>query len=339
MLHYNSDLWDLFCSLPVKDEYTKSGLWPFSVAISIFNGRAPVIIFFILSGYVLSASILRSGGSYIPFIIKRVGRIYPTVIAAILLTLVVGLGIKKFIPSFPLPSLENVIKNSLLIDSSVLHVTWTLTEEMAFALIVYPLCLLVKRYGILVLFVALFYSIAAIERPSLTLNIPWLNISLIFFICGMLLNTNLAKSIFSNKQKYLALAFISVFTIGRIYQEFSPNYILTQAILCTTVIGIIIYNKDGRIVRFLENRFSLLIGKTSYSLYLFAVPVGLIVYAVLDYSGSHRIAFGIFAGFIILAISIPLSMITYNFIEKPSIKITRAISKLPILNRVAKTTN
>lgn len=338
LIYYNMNLWELYCSTLVTEQYTTSTLLPFSLAITLFNGRTPVNIFFILSGYVISASIMKSDNSYISFLIKRIGRIYPAVIACILLTAIVAIAINKTTglrPIFYPLYLKDALNNALLIGNEILGVTWTLTVEIVFAIIVYPLCLLIKKYGCKPLILAMIYAIVALEHPSLTLNIPSMNKSLIFFISGMLLNTKEASTLFKNMERYLPAVILSIFTLGRVFLEYSTNYLLTQAILCSLLIGILIYSNKGVIIRFLMNRFSSFVGKISYSLYLFAVPVWHVVSIILPYHGNHPIIFGVFAGVLTVLISMPLSMLTYKYIEQPSIESAKALSMHPIFSKTA----
>src|ERR1700761_5358530 len=70
--------------------FYKNPHW-FTNAAQIFNGRAAVMVFFVLSGYVLTRS-LGPGevttGSLFGFYVKRVFRIYPAIWAASILALV-----------------------------------------------------------------------------------------------------------------------------------------------------------------------------------------------------------------------------------------------------------
>ncbi|WP_227317781.1 acyltransferase family protein [Cedecea davisae] len=324
ILHYNMDLWVTFFTSPI-DAYTRPDTWLFSLLISIFSGSTPVIIFFILSGYVLSVSLMNSNSGYFSFIIKRIGRIYPSVIACTLLTSLILDFINN---STSFTSINDIFNNILLLDNKVLGVTWTLTIEMAFAFLVYPLCYLIKKFGPIVIFISVIYSIIAISKPSLTFNIPFMNVSLIFLISGMALNTDIAKSVFKNTHRFIPAYLILIISVGKFSQEWTPLFILIQALLCLPLVGALIYSDGGRIKSLLENKTSTFIGEVSYSLYLFSVPVGFYFYAQFPYSGPYTVIFGLFSGLVITSLSLLLSSVTYRFIEKPSITASKKASML-----------
>ncbi|HBD0040511.1 TPA: acyltransferase [Escherichia coli] len=325
IIHYNYSKWAYFAMSPI-DSFFNHDSTIFSVMISIFNGSTPVLIFFILSGYVLSASVKRNQIGFLNFIIKRVGRIYPSVFACVILTTIVIFAIRHFGSDYPAPSLLDVTYNSLLVDNKVLGVTWTLTIEMAFAFIVYPLVVLRKRYGGVVLVSIMIYSIIAINKPALTLYIPYMNVSMLAFCAGMFLDSEMAKHSFKRSGKYILLAMICTATIGRIYNEWSELFILTHVILCTSIIGSLLHS-ESNIKKLLESRLSIYLGKISYSLYLFSVPVGYIFYFLFDSYFLTPEFYGFFVGVAISVASVILSSITYKYIEKPCTDATARISK------------
>ncbi|WP_205547116.1 acyltransferase family protein [Pseudomonas carnis] len=91
----------------------------------------PVLFFFVLSGFVLSYSLQRSGVTTklsLEFVVRRVFRIYPAAIATILLfwflNSVFGLRLSGDF------SVNDVFHNALLLDVSINGVMWTLQTEL-----------------------------------------------------------------------------------------------------------------------------------------------------------------------------------------------------------------
>ncbi len=58
----------------------------YSPARAVLEGRAPVILFFVLSGFVLAHGLLRQPTGYASFIVRRISRVYPPFAIAILLS-------------------------------------------------------------------------------------------------------------------------------------------------------------------------------------------------------------------------------------------------------------
>ena len=70
---------------------------PFSdirnLIFTVISGRAPVILFFVLSAFVLSKSIENRRSGFLQFFIKRIFRLYPAAVAAIVLTILIAVAL------------------------------------------------------------------------------------------------------------------------------------------------------------------------------------------------------------------------------------------------------
>jgi peptidoglycan/LPS O-acetylase OafA/YrhL len=106
-------------------------LWS-KVALSIFNGEYAVILFFIISGFVLQLSLNRlqvlDASAALQFFVKRAFRLMPSIFVAVtaaasmLLICHLLTGVRN--EQLP-PNLADYIKNLFLIDTKVEGVTWT----------------------------------------------------------------------------------------------------------------------------------------------------------------------------------------------------------------------
>ena len=107
----------------------------------VANGRAAVTIFFVMSGYVLGRSLIRSHvplmKSLLPFLLRRAFRIYPALVVTTLVFISLlsldwapqeyAWASKWFIEVFPKsPSLTELLKNLFLISPTVSAVSWSL---------------------------------------------------------------------------------------------------------------------------------------------------------------------------------------------------------------------
>ena len=113
-------------SMPsLRDALTK-------VALVIFNGHTAVYIFFVLSGCVLALSLDRKHGQptaaiAASFLLARAARLYPPVIACMLLFFAIGfLGIG----GFPVFNFWQVLQNSSLITISMHGPSTTVQAEV-----------------------------------------------------------------------------------------------------------------------------------------------------------------------------------------------------------------
>jgi peptidoglycan/LPS O-acetylase OafA/YrhL len=118
-------------------------------------GRYGVMVFFLVSGYVIPASLERRG-SVRAFWIGRVFRMYPlwaaAVVPALALHLTVGARLHGDIPHGSADVASAVVAHSTLLQEllgtdSVLVVLWTLSYEMSFYLLVVALFILRRHRG------------------------------------------------------------------------------------------------------------------------------------------------------------------------------------------------
>jgi peptidoglycan/LPS O-acetylase OafA/YrhL len=132
-----------------------------SVLLFLFNGRAAVTLFFVLSGYVLGLSLRRAdSGSFARtcwnFVGRRLFRIYPAFLFVTLLILVSlsTLHAWPFRPStsdwyrlqFSLhPTARDILRNLAFLDYSLNDPAWTLRIEMQCSLLL-PLLHLLSRH-------------------------------------------------------------------------------------------------------------------------------------------------------------------------------------------------
>ena len=134
----------IFHSLLVIEASPVSQSWV-PEAIFFFNGRAAVTLFFVLSGFVLGASLFRESerplGSVLPgFAWRRGWRILPALWASMSLVLLflyfgperpyttASLFVNTYFPSEV--AIGAVVANLLLLDHNLNDVTWTLKMEM-----------------------------------------------------------------------------------------------------------------------------------------------------------------------------------------------------------------
>jgi peptidoglycan/LPS O-acetylase OafA/YrhL len=146
------------------------------IVLTVFNGYVAVSLFFLLSGCVLMEALRRSGGPLLSvvrqFALRRLARLYPLTICAVLFMSAVFATLNHFWPHvFPIYQLPAVLTNLALFDWSVLGPTWTLQAE-ALAIPFIIACFLLSRiFGSPTLLLAASYGIASHIFPVLVLNV------------------------------------------------------------------------------------------------------------------------------------------------------------------------
>lgn len=329
---------------------------------SLWAGHEAVILFFVLSGFVLSLSYYKDKApKYKDYLIKRLCRIYIPYLASILLSIV----LMSVFSRMPLVGVDKVLNNtwvnSFTIESLINHiifvgdfqsqyynpVVWSLIHEMRIS-IIFPF--------LMYFLIKLNWKKSIVIGPACTV--------LYFFIWYLVF-----KVFHANPTYLITLHYAGFFTLGALlakhreylnslYVKFSKLIkivVLLVAILCYTyswwflsdvgyahltiindwaiAIGssaFIVYSNNSSVIKkvllFKPIHF---IGKTSYSLYLFHFPTLL---------SLINVFYGRMSTWLILIISFVASYIfagiMYYLVEKPSIllgkRLTTSKSKLTL---------
>ncbi len=343
--------WHLFCTAYIGD-ITTNKVFVYSLYI-LFQGRAAVILFFILSGFVLSLPFFKEPRPhYLPFISRRICRIY--------LPYIVGIGtaiiVRSFVTVKPIPNLSNwfneycgtpfslkfalehlfLIGNihSNLYNNSI----WTLIHELRLSFLFPLIFLFVKRVNPLISIVTCFLlsSIA-----QLNVAVQWetsngwqsgyfdsLHVASLFII-GILLARYKDLLIKFYKQRGKAMKvilFLSALFLFRAPMEFWVRNLDNVFFDYGSALGacgfMVISLGSAKASIILNKPFFRLLGNISYSLYLYHI---IILY----------LAFYLLYPFIpipVLSIIIVVSLVVFSFfswkyIELPSITLGRVLSK------------
>ncbi len=320
-------------------------------------GREAVIFFFVLSGFVLSIPFNNGNSpSYISFFIKRAFRIYIPYYVAIMAGIVSKsflqkgdlIGLSDWFNSFwKLDiSLTSLITHLILIsdfDTRVIDpVIWSLVYEMRISLLFPLLMCFVCRYnwklcfGTSIAIEMLFRGLIAIHKKGIlsigidasTLDAIYMTVHFtVVFVVGALLAKHKRSlvELCSASRKSIKLA---LFTLGLalyISDWLTFHYInlfLDYLIAIGVSIIIVTSLSSESISRLLMNRFVVVLGKISYSLYLLHFIV---------LCSCLYLLYGIIPIWIVLMIafiaSITVSLAGYYWVEVPSIQWGKKLSE------------
>jgi peptidoglycan/LPS O-acetylase OafA/YrhL len=333
--------------------YYKTPDWflPFAV---IFNGRAAVVIFFVLSGYVLTLSLrtaLFDRESVLRFYVQRLFRIYPAVWAASSLSLfyiftlhwqipVAGADIRTF-RADRFDTLH-IVASLAGMTTFILPQLWTIFVELVASAAIPGIAFIVQyRRGWYP------YLLGASLLVSFTIPNTYYHVTMYFldFVVGAGLTfPGFATKAVGNVRPYwpvpirpiLSFCLIGLaLTLFLPLPYYSPAAHLLETILAATTILLLIGAKeraelpgyDFAPLRLLNLRALLLLGDISYSLYLLHYPVLCItakVFAVLQKAVGidvDVITLSILLAVATCATTIPLAWLCYTYVERPGIKL------------------
>jgi peptidoglycan/LPS O-acetylase OafA/YrhL len=304
----------------IPQRLVREGLMP------LFSPNPAVIIFFVLSGYVLGESLERNG-DYIPFIIRRFFRIIPPFVLSVLFAYVclstvrlddrTSANVTGFFHSlfWPEPSLAMLRENLVLISTRINGPTWSILPEILGSLIlpffVFAHRLAGPRYRWQT-FVAI-TALMLLSRGRFAL----------FFYFGYFLSIEVSRLV--SRRWWLALiCAIAGYTILWLYEYQQINsaagLVTPTAIGAALLIGSLASSRD--FARWLEVAPLRFLGRISYSFYLLHWPL---FYLTAAFVALHTDIFspGFTANVETGAISIVLSLIaatiSYRYVEVPCI--------------------
>ncbi|HEY0246417.1 MAG TPA: acyltransferase [Mucilaginibacter sp.] len=344
--------------LAIKTDLSLSNNLALSIVGILFNGNAAVIFFFVLSGFVLSLPFIEGEKplKLTSFYVKRIFRIYPALIFAIIFSLGLKeyvfdksmmIGFPEWIKSFwaldwNKENIRDIARTFLLIGPNFnTHLIdppiWSLVIEMKMSLILPFFIIIASRNG-LVLNIALLLIIAY-------LTYKYDNYAMSIFYTGILMA----------KYKYQLVSKISLwglittvaFTILAVglynntlellsyYHQLKPpyNHIVGDylAAIGSCMIMLIVI-ASTKATWFFEHRIFTFFGNISFSFYLIHMPLLLTMTSIFSNKFIFSQAYIFLSTFLLATI---ISYCMFIFIEQPfQQKATKLLKKYKILNAI-----
>ncbi|CAI0934849.1 acyltransferase family protein [Serratia grimesii] len=296
-------------------------------------GKIGVVLFFIISGFIIPFSFKRNNGGVKAFLISRFFRLYPGYWFSLFLFLVVSLFFGKQFPVGQILANMTMVQTALGVRD-IVGVYWTLFIEIVF----YFLCVISFGFGLL-------------NRPGFNFT------SSLFMLCCAIV-MGIAKRKFEVALPVALPLALSLMAFGGLWRAYLLEGNLAAKKLAKTYIVIFLFvipmvsflsygMEPGHTLRYtltyylsmlsfvllttrlkIKNKYMVFMGVISYSMYLIH-PSLLIVYESLiaDFSEGGRYFFGVIG----VILTLPVSYLVYRFIELPSIKLGRKV-KSHILN-------
>lgn len=296
-----------------------------------FPAHQAVVLFFVLSGYVLSLSLGKAVQtfSYPSFIIKRIFRLYPAYYFAIIFTtiFVTGLSVVNFHYVYNwfllVTDIGNLFSSIKMIDRPQIghpidSVTWSLTYEMIISVFFPFLYLFFYRVVVgnllrsLLVFCYVFFGVLIFVCYKIAIySVIYYSV---YFVIGMYVASNIRNL------KFLSGALFLVFGV---FLFFNNSLICLFGFQINNIYLVDIYSSIGAIfliiacehnlwfINIMKNKVIHFYGRISYSFYLFHGPM---LYIAFKYLNSWNI-------FLLLAVSFicstVISFFSFTYIEQP----------------------
>lgn len=313
----------------------------YATIVHAVDGLQAVIFFFVLSGFVLTRSLLRepspSPAQAAEFVIARLFRLYPAIIFAI-----GSFAAASTLLGAP-PALSTILKNMALISTSLNGVMWSLQLELLAIPVIYVMYLLLLRGTRLAVIASITISLSLVVMsfdPSIhkILGEPPLQLFYAFtFGCFCAAASGRLASRLTPMQANIAIAIFIIlfFTARPLLGPASTWRFLVNSLSAWAMIYLVAYGPRASLLNVLDHPIAHWLGKLSFSYYLFHFLTITPVWNhpeflawLIDTVGLPRpaIALLIFAASTMAAMA--LAYICYRFVELPGIRLGRSVRSL-----------
>ncbi len=317
-------------------------------SILVFNSHASVVIFFVLSGFVLSRSLRFSplfGKTTLVFYWKRLWRIYPAVIVATTLSLIYLLGFHfsepkpyaagSFAATFVRGRLtwKDVVLSYAALENYVIPPLWTIAVELVGSAFVPLAAVLIRRGGTPLAVLAVLA--AFVVSFTIGMRTPYhIAIFLVDFFLGAALTTTQAPALFRRLGRFSPLFLCGCAAMLWLYRalfdrpDAGPLGNAVEALAAFGVIGAILYSSAG--FSLLRRRWAIGLGDISFSVYLLHFPIMFIVaklIAVSPIAGLAPLELALLLTAATVALTIPAAYATYRLVERPGVWLGKQTAK------------
>lgn len=326
------------------------------------NGETAVIVFFVISGVVIGRSLdgRRNGaGDFVPFMIRRVLRLYPAHIVATLGIL--GLALVFFVGRAPIdfaaypgsyPAMsadaaawlngrvfnpikwQSVVANLAMASWTMNLVVWSLYAEICAAPFLPLFHRLARKANGWVDFAVLSVLVAV---TLFTWQHLWSRYLFAFYL-GMMVETHglawarLLERWLGGSRLAVALAYFLMMLPNTFSAHRSPAVILAEAVGAFTIISLIVASEGRAPFRSLERPLMRWNGRLSYSFYLWHFFIMTIaaraLYARLpaDAMRQFEIPIVVATAVITIALALGIAQLSYKWVEMPSVALGRRLA-------------
>lgn len=317
--------------IPIQDLTSSGDRW-IKFFLSVFNGNNAVLLFFVLSGFVLNLSLHRMASANFPsiatrFVLRRASRLYPAMFFCmfcyyLLSVLYYQMGWNGVTP----PNMWAALKNAMLIEIAWHGPSRTIQAELLaipFLLIAF---ILNKWLGVIGLFIAFCYSIFAVEQSWMVLSLPNMNAWGPAFLVGFMIADGRLSRFFTGATSAQMVALLIAAVFLRMFTNMdSLSSAVGEILIAAAVVGFVYHgDSNNGVIRVLNSKPLLYLGRISYSLYLLNVLWLLVVWSIVDPTGvysEYPLVTGLIVGTVVTVLSLPFASFSERIFEQGGVKL------------------
>lgn len=315
---------------------TRDG-WILKTVISALSGEIAVTLFFVMSGMVLfrALSVMeRAQGAELGiawrFLIRRVLRLWPPMATCLAVGWllyrelgVVAPGLTAVLP------VVDLVDNLALVDTRVNGATWTLGVELGSAPWLLLFYFAIRRWGALRTSVVAAVGVAALFRVGLLDKPAGMIFGLPAILAGAVLEHGWAERL-SRVWGALPMGLALMF-VGEMLFPLQDLILHTVTVGggAALVVAAMATATRGRVHFLLTSGVSRFLGRISYSLYLWNVPILIVSLGAIgrERARVHPLDAGVVLGLSTVLLTIPVAMLAERWTERPFTQLGRALTR------------
>lgn len=313
------------------------------LVLAVFNGRSAVVLFFVLSGAVLAASLHREKDfntlTALQFSLRRLVRIYVPLVACLLLYFIVANGLHYTLPTVFAKSFgwSALAENAALTRIPMHGATWTLQIEVLAIPVMLAAHAAWRTHGFLGL--ATLSAFGTLAYEGLPFSSAAFYTSIVCFMLGATAVTAEVGPLVRALPKHAWLVFLALaFALPHFVPASSVAASLCRIALCTAAIACLFHAPQAGGV--LMSRPVVALGRISFSLYLLnVVAMNVFIPIILALAGGrtahHYLEFGLLLAALTLIVSIPASVLSERYVERSSVHLGRRLASTLAFSQVA----
>ncbi|MFZ6765878.1 acyltransferase family protein [Undibacterium sp. Di26W] len=316
---------------------------------TVFSGRASVLLFFIMSGFVLGLQLKNETASLLigwpTYVVRRVLRIVP----AMWVSVFVSYGVALLTGSPSNADIAMLVRTLFFWDFFLQVPLWSINIEMGCSLVFPLLYFISTRTGKitnLAVFVLLMAMIFIVPMPPWDLRVEFMR-SLVLFHAGLIVGEYGTTWMTVLGRLRWPLFWGALLGFGLIPQLwiFQSTFmffadrrwtLLAEIPFCFFILSYVVHERGQPGTALLRQAWARYLGKVSYSLFLFHWPVLVIVqfYLLTDMSPGlsaivqrYPLAVQGVLFAVVLSISLVVASASYRWVEKPFIELGRIFGR------------
>lgn len=316
-----------------------SGSVAFNVGDLLINAHGAVVLFFVLSGYVLTSSFNKRGltlATTIAFYVRRAFRLLPALWCALGLSIVYILFFRDIQSPSLSPWMSNyfadkdltpslIVQAFMGLDSRFLPPAWTIVVEVV-ASVFLPFMLFIVGKGRWATIVLLLLLLMA--SFSMGVSLRQVPLYLVHFLIGAIAFYALKTTTLpiGPLGAFVALIVLLFFRLLHPWDYHSPVPGLVEGVASAVIVIAIAQGQFA----LLRNSVLMRLGDWSYSLYLVHLPVLLIIIKILDPAfglADNRNAWSVVITFLTAALSLTVAAFFYRDVELPGMRVGKILGE------------